>query len=347
MNNHHNNDNKTYSLVSKYGQNPLSYLALEKDKQHFFGSKVDGVVAYAIVGRVAVCCGDFICHEDGAAVLLSEFVEYCNRRRYKIVFLSVTEKFVSLYKDAGFKVVKYGEDACMRLDEYGLDGGKMAKLRWKINHANKLGLEVSEYCPKTCRDEKIEDEMNEITKEWLKQKKTGELTFIMGTAGLDQPYDRRYFIAKDPDGNILGFVVFIPYAGGKGYLAEVTRRRSDAPQGVLEKIIFDSFMKFNQEGVEWGNLGTMPLANINAKDEEIKWAANVLCYIYKNFNSLYGFKSLYQAKEKYTPTHRLPRYLVYYPKFTPKLVYSIMRVKNPNGMKDYIKSYFNFKRKAS
>lgn len=324
-----------YHIVSKYGQNPIAYLALEEDKKYFFSSDQSGVIAFAVVGNVAVCCGDMICQDKAAPELLAEFMAFCKKNAYSIAMINVTDHYMPLYRLLGFDGTKYGEEACFKLEEYSLAGGKVAKTRAAINHATKAGIQISEYKPQVQRDRALENEINEISKEWLTLKKSGELVFMVGSVGLAEPYDRRYFVAKDVAGTIQGFVVFIPYAKGNGYLADVTRRRPHAPQGVIEKTIYEAFMLFKEEGVEWGSLGLAPLANIREEHTKAKLTTKLFEYIYENLNALYGFKQLHHAKQKYAPTHWQSRYLIYYPgKFTPKIAYAIIRVRIPNNLKN-------------
>lgn len=326
---------KVARLVSIYGENPMSYLAMESDKKYFFGKSVDGVIAFSVVNDVATVCGDMICSDEAGGIFLSEFVEFCRENHYSILFLNTTDRFMGIYKLMGFESTKYGEDACFLLSEYNLAGGSVAKVRAAINHANKNGITVSEYKPNLNRDKEIEKEIQEVSDEWLDGKKGGELSFMMGSIGLDNPMDRRYFISRNTSGKILGFIVFNPYNSKKAYLAEVTRRRKDAPQGVMEKLIYDGFMALKEDGVIWGSMGLVPLANVRY-EEENTFTAKIFEYVYENLNQLYGFKSLHHAKKKYAPTHWQNRYIVYYPKnFTMKMAYAIVKVQNPKGIKEY------------
>ena len=326
---------KVARLVSLYGENPMSYLAMEEDKKYFFGKSVDGVIAFAVVNDVATVCGDMICSDEDGGVLLSEFMEFCRENHYSILFLNTTNRFMEIYKLMGFGSTKYGEDACFLLSEYNLAGGTVAKVRAAINHANKHGITVCEYRPNIKRDKDIEKEIQEVSDEWLQQKKGGELSFMMGSIGFDKPRDRRYFISRDANGKMLGFVVFNPYDSKKAYLAEVTRRRKDAPQGVMEKLIYDGFMALKEDGAIWGSMGLVPLANVK-EDGDDTFTAKIFDYVYENLNQLYGFKTLHHAKKKYAPTDWQSRYIVHYPKtFTMNMAYAIVKVQNPKGLKGY------------
>ncbi|MFT8313112.1 MAG: phosphatidylglycerol lysyltransferase domain-containing protein [Clostridium sp.] len=328
---------KVRRLVMKYGENTLSYLALDNDKRYYFSNVVEGTVAFTIVADVAVCCGDIICPDESAEFFILEFIIFCRENGLEIVLLNVSEKFLKLYKKAGFGCVKYGEDAMFQLSEYNLKGGRVAKVRAAINHANRYGITVEEYEPLKHKEINIEDEINEITKLW-KENKHGEMSFMLGGTELDNPMDRRYFFARNAKGKMLGFVVFIPFQGGKGYLADVTRRLPDAPQGVIEKIIYEAFMVMKSQGVEWGSMGLAPLANVRENDKNAI-TGRLFEFIYENLNNLYSFKTLHHSKEKYAPTQWESRYMVYHPKiFTPKIAYAIVKAQNPKGIYGLIKS---------
>ena len=320
---------KIRKLVLKYGQNPMSYLALENDKQYFFSKNVEGVCSYTIVGKVLVCCGDIICDKKDGFSFLTELLTFSRQNGLDILLLNVTGYFRDLYETAQFGIVKYGEDACFKLSEYSLAGGKVAKVRAAINHANKASISVWEYQPKTAYNLETEKEIVEISEEWLKSKKISEMTFMLGGLGLDNPLDRRYFYARDAQGKMLGFIVFLPYLNGSGYLADVTRRKSDAPQGVLEKIMYEAFLVLQAEGVELVNMGLSPLYNV-ASGDKATFSEKLFAYIYDNMNNAYDFKALHHAKEKYAPSFWEERYLAYYPKpFSPQYAYAIVKAQNP------------------
>lgn len=39
------------------------------------------------------------------------------------------------------------------------------------------------------------------------------LQFTMGTVGLEDPMDKRYFYALNSDGKMVAFIVFVPFLG--------------------------------------------------------------------------------------------------------------------------------------
>lgn len=332
-------------LVINFGQNPMSYLSLESDKKFFISDKIEALAAYTIVNGVFVCCADPICDPLNIHIFLNEIEQFCNLNGLDLLFLNTTDAFIEVYKNHGFGVVKYGEDALFKLSDYSLNGGKVSKVRTAINRANKENVQVLEYSPLIKKDSKIEKELLQISEEWMSSKNSPELKFMLGSIGFDNPMDKRYFYALDSKNNICAFVVFIPYLNKNAYLADITRYKNDAPKGVLEKILYESFIKFKSEGVIWANLGLSPLYNVKQEDQQIL-TNHLFSFIYENLNNTYGFKSLHFAKAKYAPTHWENRYIAFYPKnFSLKFAIAIVESQSSQNLTSIVKSQFSKKSK--
>lgn len=325
------------TLLNLYSRNPCSYLALEDDKYLYFGTKADGVIPYGAVGETVIVNGDPVCSDQDFPALLAEFKEFCQKSAHNLFFLSVTDHYLEEYQNQGFGFVKCGEEARFCLSEYEISGKKGAKMRMNINHATRAGVTVREYKVLEKRDPGLEKEFDRITQEWLKEKKSALLKFTLGSVGLEEPMDKRYFYASDASGKMVAFTVFVPFMGKNGYMADVTRHGKNAPGGVMETIIYQSFQVFREEGVEYGSLGVAPLAGLEERSSNL--VERLLRFVYDHLNQCYGFKDLYRAKEKYSPTQWLPSYYVYLPKIpTPDMFYAVARIQNPQGVWDYVSS---------
>lgn len=325
------------TLLNLYGQNPCSYLTLEDDKLLYFGKEVDGVVPYGIVGDTVVVNGDPTCRDEDFPQLLGEFKEFCLKSAHKLFILSITDHFLEEYKKQGFGTVKCGEEARFKLADYEISGKKGAKMRMNINHAKKAGSTVREYKILEKKDPALEAEFNRITDEWLQGKKSSMLKFTMGTLGLDNPMDRRYFYAVDERGSMVAYIVFVPFLGKNGYMADMTRHGKKAPGGVMELIMYEAFQVFKEEGVEYASLGVAPLAGL--KEENASLMEKLLEFVYEHLNQCYGFKDLYRAKEKYSPTVWEPSYYAYLPKIpTVDMFYAVVKIQNPQGILDFFQT---------
>ena len=131
-------------------------------------------------------------------------------------------------------------------------------------------------------------------------------------------------------------------------MADVTRHGKDAPSGVMETIIYEAFQVFKEEGIGYGSLGVAPLAGLSAESKNPM--ERLLQFIYDHLNACYGFRDLYRAKEKYSPTEWVPSYYVYLPRIpTPDMFYAVARIQNPRGMWDYAVAFVKgrFKKKEA
>lgn len=320
-------------LLAKYCRNPISYVDVENDKRYFFGTAVEGFVAYVTAGRVVVCAGDPVCAKKDMTMLVSEFMAFCRENDFSICFCQTTASCLDCFRSLGYGVAKYGEEAMFDLSSYTIRGRAAGKIRQNINRADREGVSVFEYKPLESRSREVEDGISAVSKDWLAGKKSGELSFLLGSVGLENPLDRRYFVARDRFGTVCAFIVFVPFLGG--YYTDVTRRRRDAPQGVMEKIVVTAFSVMRAEGAKWGSIGLAPLSGLT---EGVQTPVSALLhYVFEHMNGFYGFKALYQYKKKYAPTMWEPRYMAYYPAiFTPAVAYAIVRVQNSGGVKDFL-----------
>lgn len=322
-------------LLARFGVNPISYVDVENDKRYYFGSVVEGVIAYCVAGQVAVCAGDPVCALGDTALLVSEFMGYCRRNGLDVCFCQVTEETLPYFKSLHFGVAKYGEEAMFDLTGYSIRGGKTAKVRQNVHHADRAGVTAEEYSPQTHRDPETERQIEAVSQDWLRVKKSGELSFLLGSVGLLSPLDRRYFVARDAQGVVCAFIVFVPFRGG--FYTDVTRRRHDAPLGVMEKIIVTAFTKMRDEGLHWGSMGLAPLSNVRGDPKGSARVADLLHYVFEHMNGFYGFKALYQYKSKFAPSVWEPRYVTFYPPvFSPQIAYGIVKAQNRGGVHDYL-----------
>ena len=106
----------------------------------------------------------------------------------------------------------------------------------------------------------------------------------------------------------------------------------------METIIYEAFQVFKEEGIGYGSLGVAPLAGLSAESKNPM--ERLLLFIYDHLNACYGFRDLYRAKEKYSPTEWVPSYYAYLPKYpTPSMLYAAVEIQNPHGIRGYILTF--------
>ena len=307
------------SLLRKYAFNSLAYLSLEDDKQWFFSEKVDGVASYALSGHTMVVCGDPVCRHEDLPVFLREILDYAESIHRHLIFLGTLETCLSAYREAGLGIYKSGEEAVFSVPTWSMAGGKCAKARSNYHTAVHHGLTVHEYKPYEKRDPAIEQEMKDISAQWFDEKHTSRLQFAVGSMMLDKECDKRYFYAVDGDGIMQGFHVLNPYLSGKGWIVDIMR--------LLKK-----------EGAAEASFGIAPLFNTEDEPHPTAFEKGEH-YVFENMNYIYGFKSLYEAKNKFNPTWKNV-YIVCSPRHMSLLMDKDMcAVLDTAGFSDYVRAF--------
>ena len=344
---------KLDSWVQCYGTNSNSYVLLEGPKSYFTSPAVDGFLAYQVSGGVALIAGDPVCAPHQARRLIHDFTRAIMR---PVGAYQVSPSMLEAFRQEGFADVQIGKEAIFDLDRFTLAGGKMELVRAACNKAKRAGVVVGEHYPFAAGAEVINDELREISGEWLKGKGNHELGFVLGSLGLDHPSAKRYFIARSNNGvgngtgRIEGFIVCEPIYRRSGYYLDVTRRRPDAVRGTMELLTTEILRLLHDGGYHMASMGLAPLALLDDPDlENHPVLARLMRFVYERVNANYDFKLLYRYKAKYHPHTWEPRYFCFNQRrLSVGMLYAVVQVRNAislemllgrRGVQDKIKTW--------
>ena len=173
-------------LIVLHGNDPLDPYALLSDKRYFFTASGRGVVPYVLSGNMAIA----LARSDRSfrrtpAGHLRVRTHFCRYKDWEPVFYEVTEEMLPHYEQAGFSVFKIGEEARLRADEFHLKGRDYQNLRTACNTARKQNIGFRWYDATLGIDEALEDQLAEISRQWLEGKNAREMTFDMGSYCLE------------------------------------------------------------------------------------------------------------------------------------------------------------------
>src|SRR6185295_14081475 len=128
------------------------------------------LLMYGVEGRSFIAMGDPIGPEDEKSELIWHFRELCDLHAGWPVFYEVQRQNLHLYLDLGLTIVKIGEEARVRLDDFSLDGGTRKWLR-KMQRKVESELCSFEILPRQSVPSAL-PQLREISDEWLAEKKT-------------------------------------------------------------------------------------------------------------------------------------------------------------------------------
>ncbi|MDA0232682.1 MAG: DUF2156 domain-containing protein [Chloroflexi bacterium] len=323
-----------HAALRKYGYQSQSYNILSGEKRFFFSQRgTEGVVAYVVIARVALVAGDPVCAESDIRDLCAEFLQFCKRNRWRCAFQSVTLRTLEQLQYLKFGYVKIGEEPFFRLQDFSLAGGQFRDLRRDIRRAQSDGLKIIESRPAEARDATLDQQMTALSDEWRSEKGSGEFGFLVGQPSLDDPGDRKYFVAT-LNGQVEAFCVCTPIYARNAIYFDILRRKRRPVRGTVELLIVDSIRQLKEQGYELATLGTAPLSGEHAEDLAQGWFIELAMDIaFDRLGYFYSFKPMYQFKEQFGPDFWEPRFLAYHPaRFSPAVIYALLKAYDPAAM---------------
>jgi lysylphosphatidylglycerol synthetase-like protein (DUF2156 family) len=233
--------------------------------------------------------------------------------------------------EAGFAAVKIGEEAFLDVAEFSTEGKHRANVRHSVTRARKEGVTVLRY-DEAARTARRDHQLAGISAAWLAGKGGPELGFTLGRFDLGRLGDQEVYAAVTGEGTTderaLGFVTWLPYAGGDAAVLDLMRRGDPCPPGVMECLIVDSLADFARRGRGAASLGGVPLAATTDRTDRTQ---QLMGWLYEHGGSVYAAKGLFRFKDKFAPRWE-SMYLAYPTAMDlPRIVLAALRAFLPPG----------------
>lgn len=264
----------------------------------------------AIRNGVAISLGLPVAPQGLQDAALSELIEYCERAGWTPAFLALDEHQRAIVAGHGFTCQRIGEEAFLDIDGFSTAGKRRSNVRHSVTRARKDGVVVIRY-QAAQRTVRRDAQLAEISRAWLADKGGPELGFTLGRFDLDRLEDQEVYVAvvglDSEREHVVGFVTWLPYAGGQAAVLDLMRRGQDCPPGVMETLVVDSLADFAARGRSVASLGGVPLAATSDRDDRV---SQLLGWLYEHGENVYAAKGLFRFKDKFDPRWE-PMYLAY------------------------------------
>lgn len=283
-------------------------LALIGDKRFLFNAEKTGFVMFGTQGSSWIAMGDPIVNgdDDEVAALVWQFKELVDRNSGVPAFYQVSSENLPIYLDAGFSMVKLGEEAWVDLGAFTLDGAEGRKLRHAMSKAQRTGA-TFEVVP-AANVTPVLPELRRVSDAWLKERKQKEKGFSLGY--WTDAYMTQHDIAiVRINGRIAAFANIWRSANRNEMSIDIMRVRHEAPNGTMD-FLFTALMDYAKtEGYHWFNLGMAPLSGLPRHRLAPLWS-RMATWISRHGDRFYKFEGLRSFKSKFRPEWR-PKYLAY------------------------------------
>jgi len=279
-------------------------LALLGDKHIFFNEPRTAFIMYGIHSRSWISMGDPIGPDELLPELVWDFREQADRYAAHCVFYEVGTENIPLYLDLGLALLKFGEEARVRLDKFSLESGDRREFRYTLHRFER----------EDCRFEVVPAEslpqllpqFKKISDNWLADKKSREMGFSLGY--FDPAYLGRFPAAVVWKGNTIVAFANLWLGAEKAEISpDLIRFSSDAPRNVMAYLFVQCILWAKEQGFKWFNLGMAPLAGLQNKPLAPLWS-RAGAMIFRHGEHFYHFEGLRRFKSKFDPVWT-PRYI--------------------------------------
>lgn len=282
-------------------------LAFTGDKRFLFSQTGEGFLMYGVKGSTWVAMGDPIAAESTDLIdLVWRFKEQADEQRGTPVFYQVTADHLPAYLDAGFSLIKLGEEAWVNLEAFTLDGKIGKRLRQTKTRVEKSGV-TFEILPAATLP-KFLPELKRVSHAWLAQRGYREKGFSLGF--WNETYLLRHDVAVvRHEGRIVAFANVWKNSAAAAYSLDLMRHVPDAPDGTMDYLMIRLLELAQTDGYKWFNLGMAPLSGLSEHRLASRWA-RLAGLIFRYGDRLYNFEGVRIFKSKFKPEWR-PKYLAY------------------------------------
>jgi phosphatidylglycerol lysyltransferase len=278
--------------LREYGGHCMSFSTLQP-QMRFFDMPGKGFIAYRTLWGASLVLSDPVCHEKDRKTLLSAFMKAHPNNG----FVQITEPVAELiHSEFGYYATQFGIETVVDLKEWSLKGKKKQVLRTSVNKAREQGVTIRE-CYQETRH-------HQLSEEWMSTRKikNREIGYLIRPMIMDFEKDTRKFFAYQND-ELIGFIFFDPvYKNGKiiSYVPNISRFSHAFRQGIFYAIMVHAMETFQNEGIEYLNLGLSILVlNEQNRSYESWLLKNIERLIYRYGNFIYNFKGINFTKSRF------------------------------------------------
>jgi lysyl-tRNA synthetase class 2 len=225
-------------LVDDEGADTLAPFLLRGDKSYVFSRDRRAVIGYRVLFGVAAAGADPVGDPRSYPDAVAEFAALARRSGWRMAVLGARADLLDLWAPYGMHSIGIGDEVLLATSEFGLGGRSMRNVRQAVRRTHNFGV-TTEVVP--------EGELSETDRTRLRALATEamggveERGFSMNMDGLLT--GRHTFpvlvIARDAEGDPVGFQRYLPSASGRRLSLDAMRRAPGSPNGLNERMITD------------------------------------------------------------------------------------------------------------
>jgi len=296
-------------LVDDWGSDTLAPFVLRDDKSYFFGPGERSLIAYRVVGGVAIVSGDPLGPPEELEGVVEEFIAFTRSRGWRIAILGASEACLDVYAKHGLRALYHGDEAVLDVSSFSLEGRAIRKVRQSTSRLRAAG-----YTTAILRAAEVEPELRgkleEIATAWKGDAPTRG--FVMASDSIFRPgrADDLYVVGLGPDGEPHGFLHYAVARPGSALSLSTMPRLRTTPNGFNEWLVCESVEWARAHGLSRVSLNFAPFAAVLAPEAELSGAQRVQRRALLAMKGHFQLDNLLLFNRKFLPNWQ-PRFVVF------------------------------------
>ncbi|UCI21749.1 bifunctional lysylphosphatidylglycerol flippase/synthetase MprF [Mesorhizobium sp. B2-1-8] len=281
-----------------------SLLAMMGDKSLLFSTSGKAFIMYGKRGRSWIALFDPVGPCEEWTELIRRFIGLADGHGGRAAFYQIRPESLPYYLDAGLTVMKLGEEACVPLTDFSLQGGAKAHLRYALKRGERDGLTFELVPPD--RVTFILAALETISSDWLETRRNGEKGFSV--AAFEPRYLESQWVALVRQHGVpTSFVTVMTTSSVREASTGLMRHARGTSPYAMEFLFTNLMLQLKELNCRCLSLGMAPLSGIESPPLSSRW--NRLGAIIRHYGSpFYNFRGLRLFKDKFNPIWE-PRYL--------------------------------------
>ena len=294
-------------LVHAYGTDTLSFFKLRLDEQYLFAPDERAFAGYRVKNRVLLVSGDPVGAAEAMPGLVQRLVTFSEEHALRLAVIGAGEGVLGLWKQAGLRATYLGDEAIVETAGFTLEGHAIKKVRQAVNRVGRAGYTFDLQTLGALGEDTVK-RLQEISEAWRRGAPERGFSMALDAVGGEHQRDSVVALARDGDGEIRGFLHFVPSYGRPAMSLSFMRREPETPNGLTEFLIVHSIGALRERGIEDLSLNFAAFARLMHDPENLR--ERVLGRLLTLANPFFQIESLYRFNAKFFPRWE-PRYLVY------------------------------------
>ena len=299
----------------------LSWMTTWPGNTYWFSATGESFIAFRVIAGIALTLGVPVGPAPQMKAAFAEFTRFCAGHGWTPCFYSVPQDLRDHAVSLGWGSVQVAQETVLALDAVSFRGKKFQDIRTAMNNAAKAGIRA-QWTTYAAAPFSVLAQIQEISEEWVADKKMPEMGFTLGSLDELNDPDVRLLLAIDGHHRVHAALSWLPvYRNGniEGWTLDYMRRRSTGFRAGIEFLIASAALSLKDEGYRFISLSGAPLARPREVPPTAPAPANpqttggldrLLDWLGATLEPVYGFRSLLAFKAKFQPRYE-PLYMLY------------------------------------